>query len=136
MLRAQSNQRCCFQSHALSLRLIVGVAVILLSSAFASTFADDPPPNNPPEIEWFMISEQGSDIYEFYGYVSDPDNSTEGYTVTFSGVVSGITATVGSDGSFDESFYLPNVQSGLAFADTQDPHGADAETAAFDLYVW
>ena len=136
MLRAQSNQRCRFQLHALSLRFIVAVAASLLSSAFASTFADDPPPNNSPVIEYFMISDQGDGYYEFFGYVSDSDNSTEGYTVTFSGVASGITATVGSDGSFDETFYLPNVQSGLAFADTQDPQGAAAETATFDLYVW
>lgn len=136
MLRTQTNQRCRFQLHALSLRFIVGVAAIALSSAVASTFADDPPPNNPPVIEWFMISEQGNDTYEFFGNVSDPDNSTEGYTVTFSGVASGITATVGSDGSFDETFYLPNIQSGLAFADTQDPQDAAAETATFDLYVW
>jgi hypothetical protein len=135
MLRAQSNQRYHLRSRTLRLAFAAGTIVAILCFAFSPAYATDPPPNNPPEIEWFAISEGPGNTYEFYGYVSDPDNSTEGYTVTFSGVVSGISATVESDGSFEEVFYLPNVQSGLVLADTEDAQGASADTAAFDLYV-
>ncbi len=115
----------------------LGLAVIALCTAFAVTYAADAPPNHPPVIDWFMISEGPACYYEFFGYVSDPDNSTEGYVVQFGGIVEGegLTATVGVDGSFDEFFFLPNIQSGVVTADTEDPQAAPAETAAYDLQV-
>jgi len=113
------------------------VAVIALSAAFAVTHAADPPPNSPPVIEWFMISEGPVHTYEFFGYVSDPDSSTEGYVVQFGGVVDsyGISAAVGADGSFDEAFVLPGVETGTVTADTTDSQGAPAETAMYWLQV-
>ncbi len=113
------------------------LVVIVLPTAFALTYAADPPQNQPPVIEWFMISEGPAFTYEFFGYVSDPDNSTEGYVVEFGGIVEGdgLEATVGFDGSFDEVFILPNAENGVVTADTVDPLGAPAETAAYDLQV-
>ncbi len=131
MLRAQRDRKYRSRSRTFTLAIVAAVFCAIFSPASA----DDPPPNNPPEIEWFAISNSAYDTYEFYGYVSDPDGSTEGYIVTFSGAMSGISATVGPDGSFDEVFYLPNAQSGLVYADTIDPQGARAETAEYDLYL-
>ncbi len=84
-----------------------------------------------------MVLEGPAYTYEFFGYVSDPDNPTDGYVVQFGGIVDGegLTATVGVDGSFDKTFILPNVRSGVAPADTEDPQGTPAETAAYDLQV-
>lgn len=120
---------------AMMLAFVLVSAAIGLWPVIAVTYADDPPPNDPPAIEWFAISEGPFHTYEFFGYVSDADNSTEGYVVEFGGNVSGISATVAADGSFDESFYLPDIESGIVTADTADPQGASAETAAFDLLV-
>ena len=135
MLRAQRDRKYRSRSHTFGRAFTLGIVVAMLCTVFAPAFADDPPPNDPPEIEWFAISDGPGNLYEFYGYVSDPDGSTDGYIVTFSGVVSGISVAVGPDGSFDEVFHLTDVQSGLVLADTADPQGASAETVAFDLYV-
>jgi hypothetical protein len=120
-------------------RLMLGLAlgILVLSVAFAVSYAADPPPNHPPVIEQFMISEGPADTYEFFGYVSDPDGSTAGYVVTFGGAVASynISATVGADGSFDEVFILRGVETGTVTADTKDPQGASAETAEYYLFV-
>lgn len=128
--RSRSRQRR-------TLHLVVALVMTMcaLSTAFSVTRAD--PPNRAPSVEWFVISEGPLDLYSFFGYVSDPDGSTEGYVVQFGGAVEsyGISATVGPDGSFDEVFSLPGAESGIVTADTQDPQGAASETAMTYLYV-
>ncbi len=126
-----------WNSRSVVLAFGLSLAVLVLPLSLAATRADDPPPNHPPVIEQFMISEGPGDTFEFYGYVSDPDGSTAGYTVRFGGAVESynISATVAADGSFDEVFILPGVQTGIVTADTTDPQDADAETAMYYLVV-
>ena len=125
------------ESRAMRLAFALALGVLALLTSFAVTYADDPPPNEPPVIEWFLISEGPMDTFDFFGYVSDPDNSTEGYVVQFGGTVEGqgLSATVGPDGSFDENFIITEIESGTVTADTEDPQGAPAETVGYWLDV-
>lgn len=88
------------------------------------------PPNTPPVIEEFAVSEPMPGIVVFQGRVTDLPGLASGYIVTFGGAVSGRSAVVRSDGTFAEAFYIPGL-SGWVSADTKDLAGAAAETRYF-----
>lgn len=90
------------------------------------------PPNAPPVIEEFAVTEPMPGIVVFRGRVTDLPGLASGYTVNFGGAVSGLSAQVRSDETFAEAFYMPGL-TGWVTADTTDPEGAAAATRHFKI---
>ena len=84
-----------------------------------------------PVISDFFGEPEGYGFWMFTGMVTDVDDDPIGWTVTFSGVLSGHYAVVQADGTFAYSVYLPPETFGDALAQTEDPHGAESNVAAF-----
>lgn len=119
----------------LAVPLILGACLIFAPQRSAP--ADDPPANEPPVIDGFYAEEGPADVWLIYGHVSDPDDSVEDLLVVFGGVFDeyGLTAVVDSNGDFNTGGILPGLQSGTATADTEDIHGAPADTASINITV-
>ncbi|MGA2799677.1 MAG: hypothetical protein ABSE63_19005 [Thermoguttaceae bacterium] len=92
---------------------------ILLHLQASSAIAE----NNLPPIIYDFGAEQGPwDFWTFSGKVYDPDDSVEGMTVYFGGVLGeyGFTATVDADGNFSITKEIPDLEGGIATAQTYD----------------
>jgi len=87
--------------------------------------------NQPPVITDFGAVEGPGDYWTFEGTVTDPDDSVEGMVVTFGGVLASysVSAVVRADGTFSLTQPFPGLETGIASAQTQDPHGALSNTA-------
>lgn len=119
----------------LAFPMILGVCVMVAS--LRSTRADDPPQNDPPVIDAFHVEEHPGDVFVIYGHVSDPDDPVEDLLVVFGGVFAdyGVTAVTDANGNFSTGAIMPFLQNGMATADTEDIHGAPAETAFYYVIV-
>lgn len=98
---------------------LIIVGVMLLHLHASSAFAGD---NLPPIIYDFGAEQGPWDFWTFSGKVYDPDDYVEGMTVYFGGVLAGYgyTATVEADGTFSITEEIPDLQGGVAAAQTYD----------------
>lgn len=93
--------------------------------------------NAPPVILTFGGSHGLGDFWTFQGTVTDPDDNMAGQTVVFGGVLAGygLTAIIQADGTFSVTAQLPNIQTGVATARTEDPHGLLSNLATCEVWV-
>jgi hypothetical protein len=92
---------------------------MLLHFHAPSAFAEN---NLPPVISDFGAEKGPWDFWTFSGKVDDPDDYVEGMTVYFGGVLAeyGFTATVEADGTFSLTEEIPDLEGGVASAQTYD----------------
>ena len=83
-----------------------------------------------PEITSFSGTQQNPGGWIFTGQVVD-DESVEGLTVTFGGLLEGHTTTVRADGTFDYEAIIPTGTSGFVTATVTDRDGLTSETVYF-----
>jgi len=78
--------------------------------------------DQPPVIYDFGVEQGPLDFWTFSGTVYDPDDDVEGMTVYFGGVLAeyGFTATDDADGNFSITKELPDLEGGVATAQTYD----------------
>lgn len=81
--------------------------------------------SDAPFISNFGCINEYGDIWTFAGFVTDDDDSVEGYVITFGGALADyhLTATVEANGVFSLTIELIGLQEGTATAQTVDPHG-------------
>jgi autotransporter-associated beta strand protein len=93
--------------------------------------------NAPPVISNFDGIPVIGDYWTFSGSVADPDDSVQGFVVTFGGVLASynMTAVVQADGTFSTTDDLIGLRNGSATAQTQDSLGAVSNTAEFLVAV-
>jgi hypothetical protein len=86
--------------------------------------------NYPPVISNFTASETPN-TWIFAGHVTDPDESTTGFTVTFGGLpsVTGKTTTVNAGGNFTLAAVLGANENGTVTAQTVDAGGLKSNLA-------
>jgi hypothetical protein len=82
----------------------------------------------PPEISGFTCYQLSSGAWSFVGTVTD-DESVTGLYVHFGGVLEGESTTVGPDGSFEFTIYLPPNTLGVVTAVVTDWDGIQSEQA-------
>jgi hypothetical protein len=113
--------------------LIVGV--MLLGLFGSSAFAEN---NLPPVIYDFGVEQGPWNFWTFSGSVYDPDDYVEGMTVYFGGVLAeyGYTATVRADGTFSMTEEIPDLQGGIATAQTYDWSRNPSNVAQCYVLAW
>lgn len=107
------------------LRRTVSIAALILVCATFLHFHASPAmaENDQPPIISDFAAEQGPwDFWTFSGKVYDPDDDVEGMTVYFGGVLAeyDFTATVDADGNFSITKEIPDLEGGVATAQTYD----------------
>ena len=110
--------------------LVLMVAGVLLPTLYGpSAFAIDD--QYPPVISNFTAILDPSDYWTFSGTVTDEDDNVDGMTVYFGGVLAayGYTAIVGPNGTFSMTYEMPDLESGIATAQTYDWYGLPSNLA-------
>jgi len=107
------------------LRRTVSIAALILVCVMFLHFRASPAiaENDQPPVIYDFGAEQGLlDFWTFSGRVYDPDDDVEGMAVYFGGVLAeyGFTATVDADGSFSITKEIPDLEGGVATAQTYD----------------
>jgi hypothetical protein len=89
--------------------------------------------NQAPYISDFYCINDFGTWWTLTGYVTDADDPVEGDVITFGGVLAeyNLTTTVDVDGVFCLSVSLHGLHSGIATAQTSDPHGALSNVAMY-----
>jgi hypothetical protein len=120
---------------------VAGDAVLTVRATDASGLIVDTTVNihrsAAPLINEFYCIREGGNQWTISGTVTDSDDSVEGYTVKFGGVLASyhLTATVAADGVFLLTVELAGLQSGMATAQTTDPHGVLSNLATDTIFV-
>jgi hypothetical protein len=117
--RLTQNNRIGLLKKCSRFSILVVIGVMLSSLHGTSAFAVN---NKPPVISNFRAEQGPEDFWTFSGTVTDVDDYVEGMTVYFGGVLAGYgyTATVYADGTFYMTHEIPDLQSGIATAQTYD----------------
>jgi hypothetical protein len=89
--------------------------------------------NDPPVLLNFVGCMNGGDFWTFQGTVQDVDDAMQGRTVTFGGILEGygVSATVQANGNFFLRQEFANMPTGIATAQTSDPHGLASNVATY-----